>query len=214
MSQNKPKFYKNSQRNTETAYKPYVPQYQILGVEPQEWKTSSVPSNTRMAVPNQDNPRVKSVTMRQEYSKPTTNQHLPNVGSYWSSMDANVIDDLDDHPPDGQFIDNNDYVSSEAFEMSPGSFETSEQRGQILPPSAQTPDYESSIHNSLKKLSSNSYLLMVNDIIICSGSLEEVQEQARDLVFGEHELCDGTPIPMQDLIILKKINIKVGLFLE
>jgi hypothetical protein len=49
---------------------------------------------------------------------------------------------------------------------------------------------------------------------LCSGPKEEIEDQARALVFGEHEMCDGNPVPVDDIVILKRVKVKVGLFLE
>jgi len=34
------------------------------------------------------------------------------------------------------------------------------------------------------------------------------------LVFGEHEMCGGSPIPVEDLLIVKRVKVKVGLFFD
>jgi hypothetical protein len=207
MSQNKIKFYKNAERNVDSPYNPYVPQYQVLGVEPEQWKGSAVPNNTPLAVPNQDNPRIKNISLRNTISTNVINNTLPNVGNNldqaWSSLDGEIIDDFEeiDH---SKMIDNNDYISS-------ANFEIAEQNGSSTS-SHSVP--EDSITNTIHNLKSGDYLLLVNDVIICSGDSEYIQKQACDLVFGEHELCEGNPIALEDISIIKKVNIKVGLFLE
>jgi hypothetical protein len=64
------------------------------------------------------------------------------------------------------------------------------------------------------QLQEDDYLLLVDGTAICSGPMDEVQEQARGLVFGEHPLCDGEPIPVDDIVVIKRVKLKVGLFLE
>ena len=66
----------------------------------------------------------------------------------------------------------------------------------------------------LQDLEEGSYLLLANGIAVCSGPLEDIQEQASALVFGEHDLCAGNPIPVEDIVILKRAVIKFGLFLD
>jgi hypothetical protein len=118
-------------------------------------------------------------------------------------LDGEIIDDFEqiDH---SKMIDNNDYISS-------ANFEIAEQNGSSTS-SHSVP--EDSITNTIHNLKSGDYLLLVNDVIICSGDSEYIQKQACDLVFGEHELCEGNPIALEDISIIKKVNIKVGLFLE
>jgi hypothetical protein len=224
MSQNKVKLYKNASRNNvSTTHKPYVPQYQILGVEPEEYKSAPLPSNVTVARSNVDNPRTKQITLRKSPadSYPTFNNHkeniIPNVGNNmdqtWSSIDGDIIDNFEEVEYSQDFIDNNEYISDDAF----GTHTLKEQpriSGAVpsyTAPSSADPEDLLAVVQDLDK---QSYLLIVNGVCLCSGPIDEIQDQARALVFGEHELCDGNPIPVEDLIILKKINIKMGLFLE
>lgn len=219
MSQNKVKLYKNAARNNvSTTHKPYVPQYQILGVEPDEYKSAPLPSNVTVARSNVDNPRTKQIAIRKPV---TTSYHtfnnqkdgsIPNVGNNmdqtWSSVNGDIIDNFDEVEYAQNIIDNNEYISDDAFGQHTFK-EQSHQHGTA--PSSVDPEDLLTVVQDLDK---QSYLLIVNGVCLCSGPMDDIQEQARALVFGEHELCDGNPIPVENLIILKKINIKMGLFLE
>ena len=215
MSKSKIIFYKNSARNVTTTHKPYIPQYQVLGVEPEEYKSSKLSSNVAVAAPNSDNPRTKKIGIRQPYAEADYNtimpnkNIMPNVGNNieqaWSSIDGDIIDDLEE----SQLI-NNDYVSDGSFGV-PMVQEQQPYQKRAVPAlhSKESPD----LYSLVNDLEGGAYLLIVNGVPLCSGPLDEIQDQARALVFGEHELSDGNPIPVEDLIIIKRVPSKMGLFL-
>ena len=64
------------------------------------------------------------------------------------------------------------------------------------------------------RIQDDSYILFVNGTIIAVDVMEKIQSIASSLIFGEHPLCDGCAIPIEDIVVLKKIKLKVGLFLE
>lgn len=231
MSNEKIKLYRNALRKTDNGNvvrHPYLPQYKALGLTPENCEMKSLPETvlvSKMITPD-DNPRTRRVSIRQPYAEAveTTastlgNSPIPNVGNSmeqsWSYIDNEMIDDLSGEvigtlDENAQMIDNNDSVSipnspiieSPIIEAEKG-FMTENDLKQEL-----------NNTNDLSSLEDNSYILIVNDNIISIGSMEHIQDQANLLIFGEHDLCDGTPIPAEDIIILKKIKIKIGLFLE
>ena len=222
MSQSKIKLYKNSERAKTEVYKPYVPQYQQMGLEPEEFKSPTLTAPVMIAASNVDNPRVRKVGLRQPYAEASQSPigrgrgPIPNVGNNmeqtWSSIDGDIVDDLEQNVSSGQYIDNNDYVTEAALGQSTN---TTKHRQQVAPvkPASSNKSLDD-LDSIVQDLSEGAYLLIVNSVAICSGPLEEIQEQARAIVFGEHELCDGVPIPADQLLILKRISIKMGLFLE
>jgi len=212
MSQGKVKLYKNPDRNESVVHKPYVPQYQLLGVEPEEWKSNPVPSKTPVLQDSQDNPRIKNIGLRQDIDSssrmPARSFSLPNVGNSrdhtWSGVDGEIVNDLEGVNVSSSMIDNNDYVSDRALGVSSDSQKVINSKNQE----------ENSIFDTFKNLKDKDYLLLINDVVICTGSLEEVESQVKKMAFGEHEICDGEPVPVNELIVLKKIPIKIGVFLD
>lgn len=262
MSTGKIKIYKNpARKSVPGSLKPYVPQYQLLGVEPEEYH-SPTSSNYRIenatkptkAPLSKDNPREARPLIRQPYAESTSSPvgrgkgPLPNVGNNmeqtWSSVDGEIIDDLNDVTiePNKQMIDNNDFVSAAALGDSEDTLIPEDDDMEVLdgeegwtgqveeedvhPEIGAAPKTfltEDELQNALRdelfseivnQLKEDDYLLLVGSTAICSGPLEDVQEQARGLVFGEHPLCDGEPIPVDDIIVMKRVKLKVGLFLE
>jgi len=197
--ENDAKIYKNPDRNKKETYKKYVPQYQILGIEPEEVK-SSVIDNLQITK-TQDlpltNPRAKRLPVRQPYAEVSKNpigrgkDIVPNIGNNmehtWSSVDGEIIDDLSVDNTQN-IIDNNDYVTDQALNEQAKIDEN------------QTYDGE--------------YFLLVNSEIISIGSFEEIQQEVKEVLFGEHKKFPGQSLPLDDIMVLKKIKIKMGVFLE
>lgn len=241
MSNGKVKTYSNPDRNKQqAAFKPYVPQYQIMDIEPEEFKSAVVPANYPVAKPSEDNPRVRKPSVRQPYASVAPSPvgrgkgPIPNVGNNiehtWSGVDAEIIDDLSGQEidPNHPMIDNNEFVTSEALGLPPESEEmpeldevknpqpkkfTSQQEFQLMVEQDSKVSLDETM-NVLQDMQENSYLLIVDGVAICSGPFEEIEDQARSLVFGEHDLCEGQPIPVDDIIIMKRVAVKVGLFLQ
>ena len=193
------------------------------------------------AIPS-DNPRAKRAPLRQPYAE-TTEPYVgigpvPNVGNNmehtWSSVDGGIVDDLsgqvieDNH----EMIDNNDFVTDQALGYAHGvnadDIITRQSQGVVTiesnndDSSEQLENYsqDNSVNNAVdllsivNELSDDSYLLIISGVPVCSGPKDEIEDQARALAFGEHQLCGGEPVEIDDIIILKRIKIKVGLFLE
>jgi hypothetical protein len=248
------KVYKNPGRNMNADYKPYVPQYQVEGVEPKYHNGAVGPGNVTLARPSAlplDNPRARRAPVRQPYAdvteSPIGRGPVPNVGNNmehtWSSVDGGIVDDFSDNvDQDHAMVDNNDFVTPQALGLQDSNsavvgfhqnginasdipspfvpqsvqFETAEEEidEQSAGPRRQHTDETSDLLSVVADLADESFLLLIDGTPLCSGPKEEIEEQARALVFGEHELCDGNPIPIDDIIILKRVKVKVGLFLE
>jgi hypothetical protein len=244
----KVKVYKNPDRNRAVAHTPYVPQYQVIGVEPTEYKspTASGFNVPKVSSGSKDNPRMKRAPIRQPYAEAVISPvgrgkgPVPNVGNNmehtWSGVDSEIIDDLSgfDIDPNHHMIDNNDYVSAVALglpEDSTSKFEELPVLDEVEnPPNKQFTkesvkgflsenELQDALKNEyltaiVKQLDEEEYLLLVDGESICSGSLDYIQEQTRLLVFGEHEIYNKNPVSVDDIIVLKKVAIKIGVFLD
>ncbi len=205
MSQGKVKLYKNSERNSDAVYKPYVPQYQILGIEPEEHKSATLPAGALVSQGSDVNPRDKKNVIRQDMPEKTlmSKSSIPNVGHSrdytWSGVDNEIVNDLEDVEVMSSMIDNNDYMSDQALGLNSSNSSNSSNVTSEVSDVSQIPEEE--------------YALIVNNTIVCCGDLKMVEGQVKDLVFGEHPLCGGDPIPVQELIVLKRVAIKIGVFL-
>lgn len=230
----KVKLVRNPDRNKPPEYKPYVPQYQVHGVEPQEYHGAVLPGGAVVTRPTplpNDNPRAKRAPIRQPYAEaavsPIGRGPVPNVGNNMEHTwpNAGIVDDLTDQEvdPNQPMIDNNDYVSDAALGYQNGLTAAHIQpQHQTFPPQAIEQEVQA-VHQPadpndlvpvLTGLEEDAHLLIVSGVPVCSGPKEEIEEQARLMVFGEHEMCAGEPVPVDDIIILKRVKVKVGLFLE
>ena len=235
MSTEKVKVYKNPARAKSDTFKPYIPQYQTRGIEPEEYVSPLAP-NYSLVVKSEslpkDNPRAPRAVVRQPYAEAVPSPigrgkgPVPNVGNNmehtWSSIDGEIIDDIssnleENHP----MIDNNEFVTPVALELSeePNVLEVpvvSEPESNNFLTEEELKDAlkEEDLHSILGKLGEGDYLLLVSGVAICSGSLDDIEDVTRDLIFGEHELCDGNSVPADDIIVIKRVKIKVGVFLE
>ena len=195
------KIYRNKFRNLEERHEPYVPQYQQLGLEPEHVVAPAAPPGFQVLVsktPAAVNPRDSRPMVRQEITPPPApvRNILPNVGNNigqtWSGVDSGMIDDISEeidfnHP----MIDNNNFVDHGVSVGQVG--------GSVL--------------STLQSMDEDAYLLIVQGQEICSGPIEFVQEQTTLLVFGEHEDYMGEPISTDDILVIKKVKLKVGVFL-
>jgi hypothetical protein len=60
----------------------------------------------------------------------------------------------------------------------------------------------------------NEYILMVNGEIIKSGSLEGIENRVRKIIYEEDPLFEGVKVNMDDIVVLKRVGLKVGVFIE
>jgi len=220
------KIYKNPERKKggEPNAGHYTPQYKQMGIIPEEiggkgkFNISPI-TNAHQNYSEDNNPRTRLPSIRQNYTekpKESLNGDVPNVGNNmehsWSGVDEEIIDDLfleSDH----QMIDNNELVDIEKIQnhnyMIVEDLESLQKGTKEVEQDLKCADLD-----SILLADEGSYILIVGDAIIQTGSLEQVQQTAASLVFGEHEMCQGNAVPVDNVVVLKKVNIKVGLFLE
>lgn len=96
---------------------------------------------------------------------------------------------------DGHIIDNNDFVDYAAPNK------TTKPKKEV----AQTISAAPAI---------NSYILMVMGKMILSGSLKDIEDKVKAIMYGEDKDFDGLSISVDDIVVLKRMNIKVGIFIQ
>lgn len=229
---NKVKLYRNPERNKPENMRIHTPFYQQEGIEPQQYTSPTSPSylsgTVRNAPMSTDNPRASRPIIRQGYGEAAPSPigrgrgSLPNVGNNveqtWASVDGEIVDDISGADPNEEMIDNNDFVSSEALGLPPRIM-SENQEFEVMEESHAEDDLQGAAKDEyislvLQQLEEEEYLLLVSGECIASGPMEEIQEQARAMVFGEHSLCDGNPTPIDDIVVIKRVSVKVGLFLS
>lgn len=241
MSNKNVKLYKNPDREKpEVLLNKYVPQYQLMGVEPEEYHGATVTPGTSISRDNYPlpptNPGSSRLSIRQPYAVPTPSPvgrgrgPVPNIGNNlehtWSSVDGEIIeeeliDDVSNQFEDQQMIDNNDFVSDRALNTDMhGSIDLSMGRNQSFMTeqelkNALSQDSHSAIETSLSgsNISENDLILMVKDSVFAIGDKEKIELIVKDLIFGEHPVCNGIPVSADDMLVLRSVPIKVGVFL-
>jgi len=217
MSNEKTKILKNPARNTSEPRKPYVSQYQILGVEPSEYKSAVMPKNVMIAKGAPENPRLPRSPIRQPYAEPVPSPIgrdkglIPNVGNNmehsWSGVDDEIIDNLEDMEiinPEHEMIDNNEFVSPATLGLSEEDVAVEPETGSF--------DFSAFVSMVQSEVEENECVLFVSGMWLSKGSPKDIEKQVQDLMFGEHEVFKGEPISIEDILVVKKVPIKVGVF--
>ncbi len=215
-------YYKNPLRDQNPDFKPYVPQYRIKGLEPTPIATGSVAEagvkvglikQTKLPVSN-NNPRIRpapSISANVPYAElpPDTVKFgppIPNVGNNventWAGVDGDIFDEEDTLyeklDPNHPMIDNN-FDDSANYADIPDELEA---------PPTERFEYQHAVEDPRE------YLLFVKEKMIATGNLEGIEAEVKSLVFGEHPLCKTTTVENDDIVVFKKMKIKVGVFIE
>ncbi len=225
MSNDKVKVYKNPARSNETVVRqPYVPQYQVLGLEPSEHERRTLPANVLIVQggSSDDNPRTRKPSIRQPYAEVVDtsqlgNDPIPNVGNSleqtWSSVDGDIVDDISGEVvflPEYKLIDNNDYVAVE--KLSDDKKVVLDEQKSFMTENDLLEVVDKDANSNLQNIPDDQYILILRGEIFHIGSMQEVEDLASAMVFGE--LPQKESVSIEDIIVLKKIKLKVGLFLE
>lgn len=145
---------------------------------------------------------------------------LPNVGNNientWSGMDDMVMDEEGEFTEvdanhlmiDNNFDDEKNYVGIP--QTIKGAPKLQIQMDQMIHEEDTVTVFDAAQLN----VAYNEYVLAVKGEIISTGLLDQIQEEVRELVFGEHSVSEGNIVSTDDIIVLKRIKIKVGVFIE
>lgn len=60
----------------------------------------------------------------------------------------------------------------------------------------------------------DNYVIIINNEIFFVGTLNDVEKEIRSIFYGEHPICKSDNITIDDVIVLKKMKIKIGVFVE
>lgn len=242
---NQVKIYRNKLRDVQSNPQDhYVPNYQLLGIDPEDLRSAHAGEATSGVVPVRPKPVRVHTYVTQPYAEeaePLVGPgSVPNVGNNmehtWSSVDGEIVDDLPTSPDAAQgFIDNNEYVTPAALgqpsfgnnvrNRNPLSNSVSSEDAREVPPPplyfspideeySPEPPADEDLLSVVSDLDPDTYLLIVNGAAICSGPLQEIEEETSALVLGNHVMFGGRPIPEEEIIVLKKVKVKVGVFLS
>lgn len=233
---NEVKMYRNPQRKQPDTVKRYTPNYEQMGVEPQPYQGAKIVGNA-VVLPHQplpaDNPRARRAPIRQPYAEagpvpPIATGQLPNVGNSmehsWSAVDGEITDDIGNViDPNVPMVDNNDFVSNQTSGYQSGftahDLPTNQpMQGKVsIDRTVSTTNQRQNTDELLPivfDLEDDSFLLIVANVPLCSGPKAEIEEQIQALILGTHEMCNNAPVPIDDVIVLKRVRIEAGVFLR
>ena len=100
--------------------------------------------------------------------------------------------------PKGHIVDNNDYVSFGFPSVTPAPTTSTDDSAVTLPDSPKVGDY----------------ILMVFGKLITSGSFADIELRVKNIIYGEDESFSGVEVSADDIVVLKRIAIKIGVFLD
>jgi len=200
MRDTKQKYFSNPLRKqSEKPYTPYVPQYQLKGIEPMAFDNKTDTHKHINVLTKQHKAQSASTIVPQnvEYAEVpvmTPAAHMivpPNTGNNMEHSWHGALvseDEIDD-----RFIDNNEVVNLEDLQMESAVATTSPQS------------------NNPFEVAIGECLLLIESEIVAIGSQQYIQDLVEMIVFGQHP-----EIPQMDiekLIVLQRKEIKAGVFL-
>lgn len=136
---------------------------------------------------------------------------MPNVGNNiettWTSTDFSLVDNPPTSiDPNHPMIDNNEFVSDNVFGYSPPQ------------PTVQEPvnPFRSPIkvdNTPATPTESSDYYLFVKGQMISNGTKTTIQGEVEALMYEAHPLSKDYVITPDDIMVLKKVAVNVGVFL-
>jgi len=202
------KYFKNPQREKDNkTYEPYVPEYQARGISLEDMVgkdkmiTTGASLTVNAPVKSFNNPRQrpeppessKNVPFADISIKSETLTQLPNVGNNIEHMwSGDIIDDVD-LDQNEVMIDNNLIIEPAIGDMEPKVVLNSEK---------------------IEVNNEQEYMVIVSEQLIHSGNQLSTEDVVRQLIFGEHSSSSGVKIDINDILVLKRVKIKMGVFIE
>lgn len=168
-------------------------------------------SKLKMFKFNTVNPVMQDPVLSRKNSKPFLRQELeadkiPNINNNEQSWVS--ITGVTDNVPPEKLIDNNEFYTEAALKNINNAYNM--QLPKVTMPNKVVDD----LYKTLSSIEEDDYLLFIDGVPVCSGSMLDVQEQAEKFISGTHELSLNQPIDVESLMVIKKVKIKFGLFLE
>jgi hypothetical protein len=129
-------------------------------------------------------------------------------------------DEFDREPssdPNGHMIDNNDYVDLGPY--SPIMSKPHKQQFAVVAADGMLADAPSPPSVDVVEIPSPSpkvgdFILMVSGKLIVSGSMSDVQSRVKSILYREDSEYADIELTMDDIVVLKRVDIKVGVFIE
>lgn len=176
---------KNPLRSIPKTQTPYEPEYIRRGVEP-------LVGNQRLV------PKQEQVSVAQE--------------NMFASFDGYSVDEFGNESvfDNGHIIDNNDFINIIGYAHTPAQREKIEKKwGEPL---IDNEDKKNTPDDLIPQV--GDYILMIYGKLILSGDLGKIESRIRDIMYGDDKSFGGIQVSVDDIVVLKRINIKVGIFID
>lgn len=129
-------------------------------------------------------------------------QAHPNTDDSFMGIDSSFFDENGEVSVEsGHIIDNNDFVS---FGV----------------PTSQSPLPKPSVNEKINEEENvdspkvGDYILMVFGKLITAGSVKFIESKVKDIMYGDDPSFSGLDVSADDIVVLKRVNIKVGIFID
>lgn len=215
------KLIKNQERGKTTPFKAYVPQYQLRGISPlpppgevksELASTKKLPFGTYFLPKSQKNrpyPTTNNLPYAEMGATPF-NSTLPNVGNNsevaWAGMDAMLMDE------EGNTVNQDDLDSQKLID---NNWEQNFRPPiQILEEESDEVEMMMVSDTSQLNIGYDEFVLAIRGEIISTGPLDEMQQEVRALVLGGHPFTAGEPVEVNEIVLLKRVSVKVGVFID
>ena len=127
----------------------------------------------------------------------------PDAEMYASVDDVSIDVDGQEMPAtNGHIVDNNEFVN----------FGVPEHLQGVSPNKTHKPVVEETTEQ-ITTPEVGDYILMVLGKLIASGSLEQIEARVKAIIYSEDSTFSGLEVGVNDVIVLKRIGIKIGVFL-
>lgn len=107
----------------------------------------------------------------------------------------------------GHIIDNNDFV-----DFRYGDIDNRAHDNDLLDEAF--PNYDPIEPEEQNTPQVGEYILMVLGKLITSGNIDKIEKQVRDIMYGDSDVFKGKEISINDIVVLKRVEIKVGIFVS
>lgn len=121
-------------------------------------------------------------------------------------LDKDMLDDDGNVIPfdNGHVIDNNDFVNL-GYDSTPRH-----ERAEAPPPAVAA---NAPVENAAAP-QIGEYILMVMGKLVTSGDIDWIQTKVKNIMYGDDPAFAALEISMDDIVVLKRVNIKVGIFID
>jgi hypothetical protein len=177
---------KNPARKIPKFQKPYEPEYQRLGKDPKSISGTGTRVNVIASKPEpiKDHPSQEEDVSVSSFG----DEHYDSLGRQISIEN-------------GMMIDNNDFI-----ELGPYEPRLSAKKSPVVDAGGEK--------NPATTPQEGNFILMVLNKTVIVGSKSEVEEKVKNILYGEDLEYKGVVVNLDDIVVLKRLSIKTGIFVS